>query len=103
MCSGEVANQLLYNFAGGLSELIASVGLVLTGLLLLKKSGPVSDRLAFAVDIVMKIVAEGFLTEMYSPGVFDILITAIQLASLFGFVIYFAEKERHGLKVAKTS
>lgn len=51
----------------------------------------------------MKIVAEGFLTEMYSPGVFDILITAIQLASLFGFVIYFAEKERHGLKVAKTS
>jgi hypothetical protein len=50
--------------------------------------------LALALDQGLKIILEVFLQRLYSAGVFDLLITILQILSVALFAIYFARKQR---------
>jgi hypothetical protein len=52
--------------------------------------------LAFALDQGLKIILEGFLPRLYSVGIFDLLITILQITSVALFAIYFAREQRLG-------
>jgi len=51
---------------------------------------------AFALDQGLKIILEGFFPRLYSAGIFDLLITVLQMISVTLFAIYFAREQKQG-------
>lgn len=84
-----------YSVMGGIFGLIASGAIMLAGVAAKRHPAVLAVGLAFAVDQVMKVVLEGFFTRSYLFHRFDALITAVQIVSWIGFMLYFARVPEH--------
>src|SRR5215212_2937716 len=80
---------------GGIFGLIASLGILALWYFFSKRIIPLAAvGLALALDQGLKIILEVFLQRFYSAGMFDLLITVLQIISVALLAIYFARKQR---------
>jgi hypothetical protein len=70
---------------------LAGSGAVITVWLVAKRHYAIlAVGLAYCVDQAAKIILEGIYTRIYESGAIDGYITALQVASWLGFMLYFA-------------
>jgi hypothetical protein len=97
ICYGILGNNLVAGAMGGIFGLLASLGILVIWYCFSKRLAPLAVvSLAFALDQGLKIILESFLPRLYSAGIFDLLITVLQIISVALFAIYFARKQRQG-------
>lgn len=98
ICYGIFGNTLVTGAMGGKFGLLASLGILASWYYFSsERLVPLAVvGLAFALDQGLKIILEGFLPRLYSAGMFDLLITILQIISVALFAIYFARKQRQG-------
>jgi hypothetical protein len=95
LCYGISGNNLIIGAMGGIFGLIASLGILAIWYCFSKRLVPLAVvGLALALDQGLKIILEVFLPKLYSTGMFDLLITILQIISVALFAIYFARKQR---------
>ena len=95
ICYGILGNNLIIAAMGGIFGVIASLGILAIWYYFFKRLVPlVVVGLALALDQGLKIILEVFLPKLYSAGMFDLLITILQIMSVALFAIYFARKQR---------
>ena len=92
LCFGRLEQNFVYNAMGGLFGLAGSAALVIAWFFAKKHYALLAVGLAYAVDQGAKIFLEGTLTSLYNSGAIDVYITALQVASWLGFMLYFARK-----------
>lgn len=103
VCFGDVQNEFLHSFAGGLFGLVAASALSAGLFAGLRKVRSAKARLIltpiFAVglvgvaDQILKIALEPFVTQAYLGGQLDGAITAYQVVTLVGISAYVLVKE----------
>ena len=95
ICYGILGNNLIIAAMGGIFGVIASLGILAIWYYFSKRFVPLAVvGLALALDQGLKIILEVFLPKLYSAGMFDLLITILQIMSVALFAIYFARKQR---------
>jgi hypothetical protein len=95
ICYGILGNNLIIAAMGGIFGVIASLGILAIWYYFFKRLVPLAVvGLALALDQGLKIILEVFLPKLYSAGMFDLLITILQIISVALFAIYFARKQR---------
>jgi hypothetical protein len=95
ICYGIFGNNLIIGAMGGIFGLIASLGILAIWYFFSKRLVPLAVvGLSLALDQGLKIILEVFLPKLYSAGMFDLLITILQIISVALFAIYFARKQR---------
>jgi hypothetical protein len=95
ICYGILGDNSVIAAMGGIFGLIASLGILAIWYFFSKQLTPLAViGLALALDQGLKIILEVFLQRLYSAGVFDLLITILQIISVALFAIYFARKQR---------
>lgn len=93
ICSGVPADGITYGAMGGVFGMAGSWAMIA---IWTAKRHPaiLVVGLAYMVDQAAKMVLEGFFTPLYISGATDLFITALQLASWIGFMLYFAKRKR---------
>jgi hypothetical protein len=95
ICYGIIGDTSVIAAMGGIFGLIASLGILAIWYFFSKRVTPLAVvGLALALDQGLKIILEVFLQRLYSAGMFDLLITILQIISVALFAIYFARKQR---------
>jgi hypothetical protein len=95
ICYGIFGNDLVTGALGGIFGLIASLAILAIWYRFFKRFVPLAVvALALALDQCLKIILEVFLPRLYSAGMFDLLITILQIISVALFAIYFTRKQR---------
>lgn len=95
ICYGILGDNSVIAAMGGIFGLIASLGILAIWYFIYKRLTPLAVvGLALALDQGLKIILEVFLQRLYSAGMFDLLITILQIISVALFAIYFARKQR---------
>ena len=95
ICYGILGDNSVIAAMGGIFGLLASLGILAIWDLFSKRFTPLAVvGLALALDQGLKIILEVFLQRLYSAGMFDLLITILQIISVALFAIYFARKQR---------
>jgi hypothetical protein len=79
-----------YNSMGGVFGLAGSAAIIAVWLLAKRNCAILAVGLAYFVDQFAKIILEGLYTRTYESGAIDGYITALQVASWLGFMLYFA-------------
>lgn len=90
VCSGRPADSFAYNAMGGVLGVIGSIGIMTAWLFAKRHYAILAVGLAYFVDQSSKVILEGIYTPVYASGEIDAYITALQVASWLGFMIYFA-------------
>jgi hypothetical protein len=97
ICYGIFNNNLVAAAMGGIFGLLTSLGILAIWYYFSKRFMVLAViSLAFALDQGLKIILEGFLPRLYSAGIFDLLITILQIISVALIAIYFAKEQRLG-------
>ena len=91
LCFGNLADSFVYNAMGGLFGLAGSAVLVIA-YFAKRHYALLVVGLAYAVDQGAKILLEGLYARVYNSGAIDLPITALQVASWIGFMLYFANR-----------
>lgn len=91
LCFGRLEEVFVYNAMGGLFGLAGSAALVVA-YFVVRYYAFLAVGLAYAVDQGAKILLEGMYGSLYNSGAIDVYITALQVVSWFGFMLYFARK-----------
>lgn len=99
VCYGRPSDSFAYNAMGGAFGLAGSAGIVAVWVLAKRHYAILAVGLAYSVDQAAKIILEGIYTPTYASGVIDVYITALQVASWLGFMLYFA-RTKEPTKVA---
>jgi hypothetical protein len=95
ICYGIFGNNSVIAAMGGIFGLVASLGILALWYFFSKRIIPLAAvGLALALDQGLKIILEVFLQRFYSAGMFDLLITTLQIISVALFAIYLARKKR---------
>jgi hypothetical protein len=95
ICYGILGDNSVIAAMGGIFGLIASLGILAIWYFFSKQLTPLAVvGLALALDQGLKIILEVFSQRLYSAGMFDLLITILQIISVALFAIYFARKQR---------
>jgi glycerol-3-phosphate acyltransferase PlsY len=95
ICYGIFDNYLVIGALGGIFGLLASLTIFAIWYCFSKRLVPLAVvGLALALDQGLKIILEIFLPKLYSAGMFDLLVTILQIISVALFAIYFARKQR---------
>lgn len=95
ICYGILGDNSVIAAMGGIFGLIASLGILAIWYSFSKRFIPLAVvGLALALDQGLKIILEVFLQRLYSAGMFDLIITILQIISVALFAIYFARKQR---------
>ncbi|HKI10096.1 MAG TPA: hypothetical protein VKA09_17025 [Nitrososphaeraceae archaeon] len=94
ICYGILGDNSVIAAMGGIFGLIASLGILAIWFFYKQLTPLAVIGLALALDQGLKIILEVFLQRLYSAGVFDLLITILQILSVALFAIYFARKQR---------
>jgi hypothetical protein len=95
ICYGILGDNSVIAAMGGIFGLIASLGILAMWYFFSKRPTPLAVvGLALALDQGLKIILEVFLQRLYSAGMFDLLITILQIISVALIAIYFARKQR---------
>jgi hypothetical protein len=95
ICYGLLGDNSVIAAMGGIFGLIASLGILAIWYFFSKRLTPLAVvGLALALDQGLKIILEVFLQRLYSAGMFDLLITILQIISVALIAIYFARKQR---------
>lgn len=95
ICYGILGDNSVIAAMGGIFGLIASLGILAIWYCFSKQITPLAVvGLALALDQGLKIILEVFSQRLYSAGMFDLLITILQIISVALFAIYFARKQR---------
>ena len=89
-CSGNPGDSPAENAVGGLFGLAGSAAIVAVWRFAKRHYAILAVGLAYAVDQAAKVILEGFFTRAYVSGSMDLYITALQVASWVGFMLYFA-------------
>lgn len=90
VCSGRPSDGFAYNAMGGVLGVVGSIGIMSAWVLGRRHYAILSVGLAYFVDQSAKVILEGIFTPIYASGAIDGYITALQVASWLGFMIYFA-------------
>jgi len=90
ICYGSPRDGLTYNASGGIFGAFGSVAIIAVWAFAKRHPAILVVGLAFLVDQVAKIILEGFYIRYYLYGALDGYITALQIVSWLGFMIYFA-------------
>jgi hypothetical protein len=90
ICSGRPEGGFAYNAMGGVFGVIGSAGIIAAWLFAKKHYAILAVGLAYLVDQSAKIVLEGVYTRIYESGAIDGYITALQIVSWIGLMLYFA-------------
>jgi hypothetical protein len=94
ICYGIPGDNSVIAAMGGIFGLIASLGILAIWYFFSKRLTPLAVvGLALALDQGLKIILEVFLQRLYSAGMFDLLITILQIISVALIAIYFARKQ----------
>ena len=95
VCYGIFDYNLVTGALGGIFGLLASLAILAIWYCFSKTLVPLAVvGLALALDQGLKIILEVFLPRLYSAGMFDLLITILQIISVALFAIYFARKQK---------
>jgi glycerol-3-phosphate acyltransferase PlsY len=95
ICYGILGNNSVIAAMGGIFGLLTSLGILAIWYCFSKKIVALAVvSLALALDQGLKIFLEVFFPRQYSAGMFDLLITILQIISVALFAIYFARKQR---------
>jgi hypothetical protein len=95
ICYGIFNNNLVAAAMGGIFGLLTSLGILAIWYCFSKRFMALAVvSLAFALDQGLKIILEGFLPRLYSAGIFDLLITILQIISVALIAICFAKEQR---------
>jgi hypothetical protein len=95
ICYGIFSNNSVLAAMGGIFGLVASLGILALWYFFSKRMMALAViGLALALDQGLKIILEVFLQRFYSAGMFDLLITTLQIISVPLFAIYLARKKR---------
>lgn len=95
ICYGILGDNSVIAAMGGIFGLIASLGILAIWYFFSKQLTPLAVvGLALVLDQGLKIILEVFSQRLYSAGMFDLLITILQIISVALFAIYFARKQR---------
>ncbi len=97
-CFGRLDDNFVYNAMGGLFGLAGSAALVIV-FFATRRYAFLAVGLAYAVDQGAKILLEGMYSSVYNSGAIDAYITALQVTSWLGFMLYFARKSHVARKV----
>jgi hypothetical protein len=89
VCYGRPSDSFAYNAMGGVFGLAGSAAIV-AAWMAKRHYAILAVGLAYSVDQVAKIILEGLYTATYASGAVDGYITALQVASWLGFMLYFA-------------
>ena len=90
ICTGQPDDSFAYNAMGGLFGVVGSAGIIAAWFFARKHYAILAVGLAYLVDQSAKIILEGMYTRVYASGAIDGYITALQVASWIGFMLYFA-------------
>ncbi len=90
ICYGSPRNGLAYNTMGGIFGVIGSAVIIAIWAFAKRHPAILVVGLAFLVDQFAKIILEGFYIRAYLSGALDVYITALQIISWLGFMLYFA-------------
>lgn len=90
LCSGRPHVSFAYNAMGGVFGLAGSAAIITFWLLAKRHHAILAVGLAYLADQAAKIILEGFYTRIYESGAIDGYITALQVSSWIGFMLYFA-------------
>lgn len=90
VCFGRPVDSFAYNAMGGILGVVGSVGIMAAWLFARRHYAILSVGLAYFVDQSAKVILEGIFTPIYASGTIDVYITALQVTSWLGFMIYFA-------------
>jgi len=90
ICYGSPRNNLIYNAMGGVFGMIASAVIIAVWAFGKRHYAILAVGLAYMVDQFAKIILEGFYIRLYLSGALDGYITALQIISWLGFMLYFA-------------
>ncbi len=94
VCYGILGNNLVAGAMGGIFGLVASLGILAIWCCFSKRHVSLAVvGLALVFDQGLKIILEVFFQRLYSAGMFDILITILQILSVALFAVYFARKQ----------
>lgn len=99
VCYGRPSDSFAYNAMGGIFGLAGSTGIVAVWLIVKRHYAILAVGLAYSVDQTAKVILEGLYTTTYASGSVDGYITAVQVVSWVGFMLYFA-KIRKPAKIA---
>ena len=89
-CFGNPGDGPAENARGGVFGLAGSAAIVAFWRFVKRHYAILAVGLAYAVDQAAKVILEGFFTKAYLSGAMDLYITALQVASWVGFMLYFA-------------
>jgi len=90
ICSGRPHEGLAYKAMGGVFGAIGSIAILALWTFAKKHYSVLVVGLAYVVDQVAKIILEGLYTRIYESHSLDAFITALQVTSWVGFMLYFA-------------
>jgi hypothetical protein len=90
LCSGSPHDRLAYNAMGGVFGTIGSAAILTFWMFAKRHYAVLVVGLAYMVDQTAKIILEGFYTRIYESHAIDGYITALQVISWIGFMLYFA-------------
>jgi len=90
LCSGGVRGNFVYNAMGGVFGLAGSAAVITIWVLAKRHYAILAVGLAYFVDQSAKIILEGYFMRIYESGAIDAYITALQVISWLGFMLYFA-------------
>jgi hypothetical protein len=90
LCSGIPHEKFAYNVMGGIFGAIGSGAILGIWYFAKRHYALLVVSLAYFVDQIAKIFLEGFYTRLYETHSIDGFITALQMFSWIGFMLYFA-------------
>jgi hypothetical protein len=90
LCYGSPRDGFTYNAMGGVFGMIGSAAIIAVWAFGKRHYAILAVGLAYMVDQFAKIILEGFFIRMYVSGALDGYITALQIISWLGFMLYFA-------------
>ena len=93
VCYGRPSDSFAYNAMGGVFGLAGSAAIV-AAWMAKRHYAILAVGLAYSVDQAAKIILEGLYTTTYASGAIDGYITALQVASWLGFMLYFARVKK---------
>jgi hypothetical protein len=99
VCFGRMQDSFAYNAMGGIFGLAGSAAIIMVWILAKRHYAILAVGLAYFIDQSSKIILEGSFTRIYESGTIDGYITALQVASWLGFMLYFA-RTKEPAKVA---
>lgn len=99
LCSGVPLDSITYGAMGGVFGIIGAI--VIMAIWVAKRHPAILVvALAYMVDQAAKLVLEAFFARLYVSGATDLFITALQIASWIGFMLYFARQPSEQKSVA---